>query len=171
MNAQIVKRCVIGVVLAIAATLPQFQLLKTSPQGLELIADYEGCRLTPYRCAAGVWTNGIGHTEGFVPGKTLNEHQVAGNLVSDVLRVEKALAVCAPVDMPPQVYDAMVSLAFNVGTGAVCRSTMVSFIKRHQWWQACDQLSRWVYVNGVKNNGLENRRAREKAWCLKGVNP
>lgn len=67
-----------------------------------------------------------------------------------------------------RVYDALVSFAFNVGTGAACRSTLVSFIKRKQWPQACNQLTRWVYVNGVKNAGLENRRAREKAWCLKG---
>lgn len=169
MNASIVKRCLLGVVLAIAATLPQFELLKTSPQGLQLIADYEGCQLTPYKCAAGVWTNGIGHTAGVVPGKTINEHQAASNLVSDVLNVERRLAVCVPVPMPQQVYDATVSLAFNVGTGAACKSTMVAFLKRGQWLDACNQLPRWVYVNGIKNKGLENRRARELAWCLKGV--
>ncbi|WP_318389651.1 lysozyme [Enterobacter sp.] len=169
MNTSIVKRCLVGVVLAIAATLPQFGLMKTSPQGLQLIADYEGCRLTPYQCSAGVWTSGIGHTADVVPGKTINEHQAASNLISDVLNVERKLAICAPVTMPPHIYDAAVSLAFNVGTGAVCRSTMVAFIKRGQWEQACGQLQRWVYVNGVKNRGLENRRARELAWCLKGV--
>ncbi|WP_459591998.1 glycoside hydrolase family protein, partial [Enterobacter asburiae] len=36
-------------------------------------------------------------------------------------------------------------------------------------WQACDQLTRWVYVNGTKNKGLENRRERELAYCMKGV--
>lgn len=34
---------------------------------------------------------------------------------------------------------------------------------------ACHQLPRWVYVKGVFNQGLDNRRAREMAWCLKGV--
>jgi len=86
-----------------------------------------------------------------------------------VLKVEKALAVCAPVAMPQPVYDAVVSFSFNVGTGAACRSTLVSYLKRHQWWQACNELSRWVYVNGVRNPGLENRRARERALCLKGA--
>lgn len=54
-------------------------------------------------------------------------------------------------------------------TGAACRSTLVSFIKRQQWPQACDQLTRWVYVNGEVNKGLENRRARERAYCLRGI--
>ena len=53
MNPSIVKRCMVGVVLAIAATLPGFQQLHTSVDGLKLIADYEGCRLQPNpgRCA------------------------------------------------------------------------------------------------------------------------
>lgn len=53
MNPSIVKRCLVGGVLAIAATLPGFQQLHTSVEGLKLIADYEGCRLQPYQCSAG----------------------------------------------------------------------------------------------------------------------
>ena len=167
--ASIVKRCSVAMVLALAVLVPDFGLLKTSPDGLALIADLEGCRLKPYQCSAGVWTSGIGHTAGVTPKGDITERQAAENLVSDVLNVERRLAVCVPVEMPQPVYDAMVSFAFNVGTGAACRSTLVSFIKRQQWWQACDQFTRWVYVNGVKITGLENRRARERAYCLKGV--
>lgn len=54
MNPSIVKRCLVGAVLAIAATLPGFQQLHTSVEGLKLIVDYEGCRLQPYQCSAGV---------------------------------------------------------------------------------------------------------------------
>lgn len=56
MNPSIVKRCLVGTVLAIAATLPGFQQLHTSVEGLKLIADYEGCRLQPYQCSAGSGT-------------------------------------------------------------------------------------------------------------------
>ncbi|UNK60788.1 lysozyme [Buttiauxella ferragutiae] len=167
--ASIVKRCSVAAVLALAVLLPDFSLLKTSPDGLALIADLEGCRLKPYQCSAGVWTSGIGHTAGVTPKGDITERQAAQNLVSDVLNVERRLAVCVPVDMPQPVYDAVVSFAFNVGTGAACRSTMVSYIKRHQWWQVCDQFPRWVFVNGVRNTGLENRRARERAYCLRGM--
>ncbi len=146
----IVKKCSVAAVLALAALMPDFRLLNTSPEGLALIADLEGCRLTPYQCSAGVWTSGIGHTAGVVPKGEITERQAAANLVADVLNVEKRLA-------------------FNVGTGAACRSTLVSFIKRQQWPQACDQLTRWVYVNGEINKGLENRRARERAYCLRGI--
>ncbi len=77
MNPSIVKRCLVGAVLAIAATLPGFQQLHTSVEGLKLIADYEGCRLQPYQCSAGVWTDGIGNTSGVIPGKTITERQAA----------------------------------------------------------------------------------------------
>jgi lysozyme len=169
MNLQTVKRCAVGVVLALAATLPGFQQLHTSVEGLRLIADYEGCRLQPYQCSAGVWTDGIGNTRGVVPGKSITERQAAGNFITNVLRVEAALARCVAVSMPQQVYDALVSLAFNVGTGNACGSTMVALLKQGRWRDACGQLPRWVYVKGVFNQGLDNRRQREMAWCLRGA--
>ncbi|EFH8542765.1 glycoside hydrolase family protein [Escherichia coli] len=167
--SSIVKRCSVAAVLALAALMPDFRLLNTSPDGLALIADLEGCRLTPYQCSAGVWTSGIGHTAGVVPKRDITEREAAANLVADVLNTERRLAVCVPVTMPQQVYDALVSFSFNVGTGAACRSTLVSYLKRQQWWQACDQLTRWVFVNGERSTGLENRRQRERAYCLQGV--
>lgn len=167
--SQIAKRCAVVAVLAIAALLPQFSTLKTSEEGLRLIADAEGCRTTPYQCSANVWTNGIGHTEGVTPQSVVSDRQVAVNLVYDVMRVERGIAACMPVAMPQQVYDAVVSFTFNVGVRAACTSTLATFINRGEWRSACQQLQRWVYVKGVKNKGIENRRAREIAWCMKGA--
>lgn len=166
--SSIVKRYSVAAVLALAALMPDFCLLYTSPEGLALIADLEGGRLRPYQCSAGVWTSGIGHTAGVVPKGDITEPDAAANLVADVLNTERRLMACVPVKMPQRVYDALVSFSFNVGTGAACRSTLVSYLKRQQWWQACDQLTRWVYVDGVRSIGLENRRLRERAYCLKG---
>ncbi|STH53121.1 glycoside hydrolase family protein [Escherichia coli] len=98
MNPSIVKRCLVGAVLAIAATLPGFQQLHTSVEGLKLIADYEGCRLQPYQCSAGVWTDGIGNTSGVIPGK--NNHGTTGSRRADFQR-----AAC------------------GAGTGKVCEAT------------------------------------------------
>ncbi len=163
MNPSIVKRCLVGAVLAIAAMLPGFQQLHTSVEGLKLIADYEGCRLQPYQCSAGVWTDGIGNTSGVIPGKTITERQAAEGLISNVLRVERALERCVKQQPPQKVYDAAVSFAFNVGTGNACSSTLVKLLNQRRWADACRQLPRWVYVKGVFNQGLDNRRAREMA--------
>lgn len=165
----IIKRCSVASVLMFAALLPDFHLLKTSPEGLALIADLEGCRLRPYQCSAGVWTSGIGHTAGVVPKEDISEREAAVNLVADVRNVEKRLSACVSAEIPPRIYDSLVSFAFNVGAGAACRSTLMSFVQRQQWQQACNQFPRWVFVKGIRNTGLENRRIREKAYCIKGI--
>ena len=167
--SSIAKRCTAAAVLALAMLLPQFSSLQTSPAGLRLIADFEGCQLSPYQCSAGVWTSGIGHTAGVVPGKVISERQAAVNLVADVSRTERAIGRCMPLNMPQPVYDAVVAFAFNVGTTAACGSTLAGFIRRQDWRNACQQLPRWVYVNGVKSKGLERRRAAEQALCLQGA--
>jgi len=76
----VIKRCSVAAVLALAVLLPDFRLLQTSPEGLALIGDLEGCRLRPYQCSAGVWTSGIGHTAGVVPKGDITERQAATNL-------------------------------------------------------------------------------------------
>jgi lysozyme len=162
-------RCTAAAVLALAALVPDYHLLRTSPNGLALIADLEGCRLRPYQCSAGVWTTGIGHTAGVVPTRDITEREAAVNLVADVINIERRLRLCTPEEIPQPVYDALVSFAFNVGSGAACSSTLVHFLNQRQWESACDQLPRWVYVNGVKSSGLENRRLRERAYCLTGA--
>ncbi|AWQ17349.1 hypothetical protein NB724_001885 [Pantoea ananatis] len=167
--SQTAKRCAVGAVLALAALLPQINMLKTSEAGLKLIADAEGCRTSPYQCSAGVWTNGIGHTQGVTPTSVVNERQAAVNLVYDVMRVERGIDQCMPREMPSQVYDAVVSFGFNVGVHAACHSTLAGLINSGRWHDACLQLKRWVYVKGAYNPGLDNRRQREMAWCLKGA--
>jgi len=169
MTLQIVKRCMVGAVLAIVATLPQMQTLHTSPQGLRLIADFEGCRLEPYQCDAGVWTDGIGNTKGVVPGKTISERQAAHNFITNVMITEDELSRCLVVTPPQKVYDAIVSLAFNVGTKSACDSTLIKLANQRRFTDACLQLPRWVYVKGVFNQGLDNRRQREMNWCLQGA--
>lgn len=165
----IVKRCSALAILAIAMLLPQAKQINTSEQGLSLIAHFEGCQLTPYQCSAGVWTQGVGHTAGVIPGNSITPMRAAENLLEDIRRVEKRMAACLPQRVPQAIYDAVVAFAFNVGTGAACRSTLVYFLNQGQWQQACDQLPRWIYVNGVKNRGLERRRSAERELCLKGL--
>lgn len=163
------KRCAVVAVLAVATLLPKFETLKTSSDGLALIANAEGCRTSPYQCSAGVWTNGIGHTLGVTPASQVSERQAAVNLIDDVIRVEHGIAQCMPVTMPQQVYDATVSFGFNVGVRAVCQSTFARHINTLHWRAACNELRRWVYVDGKVNRGLQNRRANETAYCLKGL--
>jgi lysozyme len=169
MKTSTLKRCSAAVVLGLMAALPGYLSLQVSEEGLRLITDFEGCQLQPYQCSAGVWTSGIGHTAGVKPAQTISEHQAAENLLADIQQTERAVKKCMRVTMPQPVFDAVVSFSFNVGTGAACQSTLAFFINHQQWQQACDQLPRWVFVNGERNRGLERRRNAERIVCLKGV--
>lgn len=169
MKTSTLKRCSAAVVLGLMAALPGYSSLQVSEEGLRLITDFEGCQLQPYQCNAGVWTSGIGHTASVKPAQEVTEHQAAENLLGDIQQTERAVKKCMPVIMPQPVFDAVVSFGFNVGTGAACKSTLAFFINQQQWQQACDQLPRWVFVNGERNRGLERRRNAERTLCLKGV--
>lgn len=164
----IVKRCSVAAVLAIAVLLPSFGELQTSEAGLRLIADLEGCRLSPYQCSAGCGHRAWAHRRRH-PGRAIDERQAAVDLVDDVRRTERGMAACLPQTLPQETYDAVIAFAFNVGISAACHSTLVTLLQQRQWQQACDQLPRWVYVNGKKNKGLEQRRATERALCLQGI--
>ncbi|MEA9389556.1 lysozyme [Acerihabitans sp. TG2] len=170
MTNSTVKRCAAAAILTLAALLPQSKTLHTSQAGLRLIADFEGCQLSPYQCSAGVWTNGVGHTAGVNAARPITERQAAVNLVADVQRVETGITRCMTVNLMPQaVYDAVVAFAFNVGVRAACGSTLAFFINKTRWSDACHQLSRWVFVNGVRSAGVERRRKAEMALCLSGA--
>lgn len=169
MKTSTLKRCSVAVILGLMAALPGYTSLQVSEKGLRLITDFEGCQLQPYQCSAGVWTSGIGHTAGVKPARIITEDQAAENLLADIQQTERAIKKCMPVNMPQPVFDAVTSFSFNVGTGAACRSTLAFFINKQQWQQACDQLLRWVFVNGEPNRGLERRRKAERTLCLTGV--
>lgn len=113
MKTSTLKRCSAAAVLALMAALPGYHALQVSDEGLRLITDFEGCQLQPYQCSAGVWTSGIGHTAGVVPGKAISEHQAAENLFQDIQQTERAVKKCMPADMPQPVFDAVVSFSLT----------------------------------------------------------
>lgn len=71
--------------------------------------------------------------------------------------------------VPDASYEAFLSFTYNVGVGAFCSSTLVKKLNAGDLVGACNELSRWVYADGKYVQGLANRRADEKALCLKGV--
>lgn len=77
---------------------------------------------------------------------------------------------CVKVPLKDHEAAALLSIAYNVGTGAMCKSTMVAQInsgKSASVW--CQQFDRWVYAKGIKLNGLVKRRQAEKRMCLGGT--
>ena len=144
---------------------------------VEKIARCEECRLNAYRCPAGVWTIGWGHTKNAKPGDTITESQADRLLLEDlnffVPRVESVLTRSASRNE----LAAMVSLAFNIGMGDPRRKikgfSTSTVLRKHNAGDttaAAEAFGLWrnITVNGVRqiSQGLVNRRAREAALYL-----
>lgn len=131
--------------------------------GLALIKKYEGCRLTAYRCAAGVWTIGYGHTSGVKKGQTITLAQAEEYLRQDLRKFEGYVNNPAYVPQTAQLnqnqFDALVSFAFNLGQGnlkKVCAGG-------RSLAQIAAAMPKYCKAAGKTLQGLVNRRAEEVA--------
>lgn len=135
--------------------------MKSSDLLLNKIIDFEGCKLTAYRCPAGVWTIGVGHTRGVKQGQKITEAQAISLLKGDLLPCENYvnnLGVCKTQGQ----FDALVDFCFNLGTGAFGRSTLLKFIRQGKSEQYIrGEFAKWVKSGGKTLAGLVKRRAWE----------
>ena len=130
-------------------------------QGLDLIKKYEGLRLEAYKCPAGVWTIGYGHTKGVMPKMKISKEEAEELLKQDVSIVELQvvntvgkLAACK--------IDALVSFAYNVGVAAFRRSTLCRKVKANSDDASIRaEFGKWVYAGGKTLQGLVKRSAEE----------
>lgn len=136
---------------------------RINAEGLQLIKDSEGCRLTAYKDAVGVLTIGYGSTGPHVkPGMTITQDQAEDLLRDDLKRFEDAVADYCEVASDNQ-HAAMVSLAFNVGAENFRTSTLRRLHNEGDYAGAQAQFARWNKAGGRVLPGLVTRRAREAA--------
>jgi lysozyme len=92
--------------------------MRISSAGIDLIEGFESLRLEAYRCPAGVWTIGWGHTRGVQPGMRISGERAAELLAEDIAEVERELPSVIHVNLTQGQWDALVSLCFNLCGGA-----------------------------------------------------
>lgn len=134
--------------------------MKIGQRGLALIKQYEGCRLKAYKCPAGVWTIGYGSTGPHVgAGKVITQAEAEALLRQDLVRFERAVA---QADSATQnQFDAMVSLAFNIGIGAFQKSSVLRKHNAGDHAGAKASFALWNKAGGRVLSGLVTRRAAE----------
>lgn len=135
---------------------------KIGQAGLELIKQFEGCRLTAYQCAAGVWTIGYGHTAGVSKGMTITQAQAENFLKQDCEKFEKYVnnATYIPITekLNQNQFDALVSFAFNCGA-----YNLKKLCAGRNAAQIANALPKYNKAAGKTLNGLVRRRAAEVA--------
>ena len=135
--------------------------------GLDLIKSFEGLRLKAYRCPAGVPTIGYGATGPDVRiGMIWTESQAHARLVADVARFEQAVAKALTVPANENQFAAMVSLAFNIGTGGFARSSVLRRHNARVFAGAADAFLLWNKGGGRVLPGLVRRRKAERDLYL-----
>jgi lysozyme len=131
--------------------------------GLDLIKRFEGFSRTVYFCPAGYPTIGYGHVvkddEDFLAG--IDEAKAEELLRHDARIAERAVLRLINVPLTDGQFDALVSFTYNLGGGALQRSTLRRKINREEHAEVPEQFMRWVWAGGRKLKGLVRRRAAE----------
>ena len=141
--------------------------LSLSAVGLLTIAKWEGFSDHAYIPVPGdVPTIGFGSTEGVRMGDTITVPKALERLMRDVGVAESAIGRCVKVPLSQGEYNAFTAFAFNVGAEAFCSSTLVKKLNAGDYAGACQELRRWVYVDGRRVQGLVNRREAEYRLCM-----
>lgn len=125
------------------------------------IQEFEGLRLTAYKCPAGVWTIGFGHTKGVKMGQTITKAQAETLLRGDLLPCEEYVRGLN-LELTQGQFDALVDFCFNLGTAALQRSTLLQKIRtKADELTIRNEFAKWVNAGGVRLQGLVKRRAWE----------
>lgn len=146
--------------------------MHVSPSGIDLICNFEGLRLKAYDDGVGVWTIGFGTTKypnGIRVKKedTCTLDQAKAYMQNDLKAFEQTVNSAVKVPVNQNQFDALVSLAYNIGSTAFKNSTLVKRLNEGNYKAAANQFDVWVNAGGKRMQGLVNRRATEKALFLK----
>lgn len=141
--------------------------MKISQRGINLVKEFEGLYLSAYRCPAGVWTIGYGHTGDVLPGQVITAAQAEDLLRSDMTASEKkVMKYDSTYHWNQNQFDALTSFAFNIGsidqlTANGTRSLAV----------IADKILQYNKAAGRVLAGLTRRRQAERTLFLDPLEP
>ncbi len=132
-----------------------------SSGGLDLIKSHEGLRTSAYQDPVGVWTIGYGHTGTAKPGQKISEAQAEQLLRKDVGWAEDAVRKNVKVPLTQGQFDSLVSFTFNLGAGALGKSTLLQKLNAGDYAGAQAEFGKYVHAGGRVLPGLVRRRNEE----------
>lgn len=149
------------------AALQNTGAMVVSERGVELVAKYEGCKLQAYKCPAGVWTIGYGHTAGVKPGDTLpSQEQAKALLKEDLAKYAASVNNCVKnhlITFPlnQNQFDALTSFCYNCGAGS-----LQVLVRGRNAAEVADKLLAYNKGGGRELPGLTRRREEERKLFL-----
>lgn len=132
-------------------------IMQISKKGIDLIKRFEGCRLKAYKCPAGVWTIGYGHTSGVKQGDTISQQQADSWLRYDLRVFELHVKNNLKFTPNQNQFDALVSFTYNCGL-----KNLKTLIANRNAEQIGNAIIKYNKANGKILQGLVNRRKAEQ---------
>jgi len=142
--------------------------LALSASTLVGLAVHEGYREAAYVPVVGDRpTLGFGDAQGVKLGDRTDPVRALIRLNAQAEVFQREMRSCiGDVPLHQHEWDAFVSLTFNIGSGAFCKSTLVQKLRAGDYAAACDQILKWDRFQGKPLPGLTKRRKHEHAQCL-----
>lgn len=142
------------------------QITKVSLAGVAAIAQREGRRLKAYRDSKGILTIGVGHTGRMSPPRvwpwsSITAVQCDAYLATDLAPVEAEILKCVKAPITQNQFDALASLAFNIGNGGLAGSSVVKMLNAGNFAEAANDFLLWDHPSS-----LLGRRKEERAQFL-----
>ena len=138
---------------------------------ISMIGGFEGYSAYAYKDVVGVWTACQGLTKGIKPGMKFTKAECDAKFIDAIVEHEDGMRACLknPDGIPIKSYISYVSLAYNVGPGAICKGTMKTLINAGKFKEACNFMANFNKAGGRIWKGLVNRRDKEIKFCLSGL--
>lgn len=143
--------------------------MKASLELINFLKGWESCRLQPYQDSGGKWTAGWGSLlrEGEDTNALWSQEKADARFTEELEEKEAAINSMLPVWILQQhEFDALVSFAYNKGTDALRKSTLLRLVKEGRMGTAAAEFTRWEKVQGRLNHGVLRRSCAEQAVFL-----
>jgi lysozyme len=136
--------------------------MKMTDDGIKLIESFESLQLNAYKCPAGIWTIGYGHTAGVTQGMTCTQAQAVQFLMQDLGASENAVLKYVKSQINDNQFSALVSFTFNCGAGNLQSSTLLKKVNINPADATIrNEFMKWNKGGGKVLAGLTRRRQAE----------
>ena len=136
---------------------------QVSKEGLAAIKREEGCRLDAYQCSAGRWTIGYGDTHRVKPGDRITMEEADRRFAERISEFERGVGLALKRPTTQGQFDALVSLAYNIGVPALSSSQLMQLFNAGELVLAAREFARWVHRRGPLRQLREGMKGQEVA--------
>lgn len=140
--------------------------MQINQKGIDLVKSFEGLRLEAYLDAVGIPTIGYGSTRGVKLGQKITKEEAEELLKKELDEFSGEVEKLLKISVTENEFSALVSFAYNVGVGALGRSTLLRKLNAGDKEGAAKEFFRWNMAGGRVLEGLKRRRAAEAGLFL-----